>query len=45
MRTVGIDLSAQPAGTAVCSIEWSGTEANLDRITVGIMSDPHLARM
>jgi predicted nuclease with RNAse H fold len=35
MRTVGIDLSAQPAGTAVCSIEWSGAAANLHRVTVG----------
>lgn len=35
MRTVGIDLSAQPAGTAVCAIDWTGATANLRHVTVG----------
>lgn len=27
MRTVGVDLSAEPAGTAVATLEWSGGPA------------------
>ncbi|MFM1785418.1 MAG: hypothetical protein RLZZ108_442 [Actinomycetota bacterium] len=35
MITVGVDLAAEPKGTAVARIEWSGARAKLTALSVG----------
>jgi hypothetical protein len=39
--TVGVDLAAQPAGTAVAAIEWSGPSARLVELQLGV-EDAHI---
>src|SRR6266511_3138463 len=35
MRTVGVDLAAEPMGTAVATIDWSAGQASLSGLVVG----------
>lgn len=35
-ETIGIDLAAQPPGTAVATLRWSGGQASLRRVDVGV---------
>jgi hypothetical protein len=39
MRTLGIDLAAQPEKTAACSITWSPKEARIDAAKLGVTDD------
>ena len=32
MRTLGVDLSAQPAGTAACLLEWADRACRISRL-------------
>src|SRR4051812_45181820 len=34
-RTIGIDLSAQPKNTAVCTIDWSADAGRITHLSVG----------
>ena len=36
MKTIGVDLAAQPAGTALAAIEWEGRGARLVQLEVGV---------
>jgi hypothetical protein len=36
VRTVGIDVSSQPRGTASCSIEWTGSGARIESVETSI---------
>lgn len=36
MRTLGVDLAAQPEKTAACSVTWSSGEATIDSLSVGL---------
>lgn len=39
MRTLGIDLAAQPRGTGVCMIDWDGDGARVTRLGAGIADE------
>ncbi len=39
MVTVGIDLAAQPANTAICAIEWTGGTPRIDLPRGGVTDD------
>ena len=39
MRTLGIDLAAEPKGTATTVIEWSATSATVLNVSVGVTDD------
>src|SRR6184192_4147897 len=45
MRTLGIDLSAQPKKTGVCLISWHGEEADIEELAVGCDDPALLTRM
>jgi predicted nuclease with RNAse H fold len=36
MRTLGVDLAAQPKGTAVCFIDWATSSATVESLEVGV---------
>lgn len=36
MKTLGVDLSAQDAGTAACVLDWNGDRPRLDALRVGV---------
>ena len=36
MLTVGIDLAAQPKGTALCVVEWTGVEARVEECRLNV---------
>ena len=44
MRTVGVDLAAEPAKTAVAVIDWAAGEATVTSLTIGA-SDEQILRM
>src|SRR4051812_32491569 len=37
--TLGIDLAAQPANTALCRIQWGHGQARIDRLENGLDDD------
>jgi len=39
MKTLGVDLAAQAAKTAVCSIRWGTSEATVELLEVGVTDD------
>ncbi|MDF2990426.1 MAG: branched-chain amino acid aminotransferase [Microbacterium sp.] len=41
MRTIGVDLAAGAAGTALAEITWDGAQAHLTRLEVGV-DDPSI---
>lgn len=45
MLTLGIDLSAQPEKTALCSIRWHGGEVEIEELRTNCDNDALLARM
>ena len=40
MRTAGVDLAAEPGGTALAVIEWSDREARLVQLELGVADAP-----
>lgn len=45
MLTVGVDLAAEPAGTAVATIEWSSGAAAVREVVVGAADEVLLDRI
>jgi predicted nuclease with RNAse H fold len=43
MRTVGVDLAAEPSGTALAHIDWSSGRAWVREVTVGVDDDAIVA--